>query len=205
MPPTTASDFSENYIAAAVASGDNGTGAFGMRLMYDTVKPLMDRLTALNGSADDITQLDRTFGPVRFIALSREDLVAQAVSLTIAEQSGLWHRNADGSVLEQTQVYQDPTYDHEAIAKEYVGLQADAAGWEAWFAANGIKPLRVTYEALSADPLNTLASCLTHIGLDPAIAQTCSPGTAKLATARNHAWAVRFRKEAGLPPPPIRS
>ena len=50
-------------------------------------------------------------------------------------------------------------------------------------------------EALSADPQATLANVLAALGLDPKIAKTVEPRTAKLADSESHMWAARFRQE----------
>ena len=170
--------------------------------MWDSVEPLLQRLAALNGPQDDLTQLTRQFGPLKFIHLSRSDKIAQAVSLAIAEQTGLWHRHADGTVMEKTKEFRPPVYDASAITRELAGLHAEADGWAAWFAKTNITPHRITYEALAADPQAELAKILAHIGLKTQIAQTIQPGTAKLADQMNHDWAQRFRAETGLPPQP---
>ncbi len=200
LPPTTPDTYGADYIAAAIKEGQNGTDTFALRSMWDSIDPLLSRLADLNGPAGDMTLLTDQFGPMHFIHLTRADMIAQAVSLAIAEQSGLWHRNADGSVLEQVKEISTPVYDTAAITKELSGLQADAIAWQHWFDANDIAPHRLTYEALSADPQHTLAKVLTHIGMDPAIAATIQPGTAKLANAVNRDWCARYRAEHGLPP-----
>lgn len=199
MAPVTEHTYGANYVAHAIKSGENGTGIFGMRMMWDSVEPLLTRLAALNGPMPDLPQLTDQFGPLKFIHLSRADKVAQAVSLAIAEQSGLWHRNADGTVLEQTHELRDPVYDQTLIARELDGLHIEADGWSNWFAKNAIEPHRVTYEDLSAAPQDQLAGILTHIGLNAKVAQTIQPGTAKIANQTNLDWAKRFRAEMGLP------
>jgi LPS sulfotransferase NodH len=45
---------------------------------------------------------------------------------------------------------------------EYQGYDA---AWEAWFAAEGIVPLRLTYEALARDPIGGLQEVLTFLDL----------------------------------------
>jgi LPS sulfotransferase NodH len=200
LPIVDGHTYDTDYIAAAIRSGQNGTDIFGMRIMWDSVTPLVTRLQTLSGPAkNDLAQLTDQFGPLRCIHLSRQDKVAQAVSLALAEQTGLWHRNADGSVLEQTTALADPKYDAAQIAHELQGLQTEAAGWSNWFTANNITPHQVTYEDLAANPQHHLAKTLGFIGLDPSIAQTIEPGTARLADHINHDWAARFRADTGLP------
>ena len=63
------------------------------------------------------------------------------------------------------------------------------------FAREGIEPFRMTYKALSADPVGVLQSVLVRLGLDLEAARGVEPGTAKLSDRTNHAWVTRFRAE----------
>ena len=202
VAPTDAATFGQDYIAAAIRAGTGDTGVFGMRTNWDALPGLLDRLRAVDGDGDDLTVLERAFGPCRFVHLARADLVAQAVSLTIAEQTGLWHRNADGSDRENFDLAEVARYDAAQISRELAGLQAARAGWADWFARTAITPLRMTYEGLSADPVGTLAQVLHHIGQDRDHAKRATPGTMKLATGLNADWAARYRTDHGLPPAP---
>lgn len=202
LPATGPTDYGAEYIATAIAHGQGGTPVFGLRMMWDSMEPLFARLTALYGPADDLTLLTDRFGPMSFVHLSRRDMVAQAVSLARAEQTGLWHRNADGSILEQTKDITPASYDSARITAELTGLKAEAKGWATWFDKTGITPHRLTYESLAADPQTELAKVLSHIGLDPTMADGVRPGTAKLADRTNTDWAARYRAAHGLPPAP---
>ena len=149
LPETTLATVDQAYLDAAIAEGVQGTGTFGLRIMHDNIAGLLARLKALNDQKDDVAALTHVFGPLRFIHLSRDDKVAQAVSLAMAEQTGLWHKNADGTDRENFHRSPDPIYDRDQIARELAGLEKEARGWATWFATNGITPLRLTYETLS--------------------------------------------------------
>ena len=45
-------------------------------------------------------------------------------------------------------------------------LEEHERGWRGWFAARGIAPLEIPYEALAADPAATVCKILAHLGLD---------------------------------------
>ena len=128
----------------------------------------------------------------RYVHLRRADTLGQAISRVRAEQTGLWHRAADGSELERLSPPAEPVYDRARIAAALAEAERLTAGWEDWFTRNGIVPLRVTYEDLAADPQATLARVLHHIGQDPARAQGALPGTARLADALSDDWRARF-------------
>ena len=110
-----------------------------------------------------------------------------------AEQSGLWHRHADGSEREQVKPFEAPVYDRARLTELIAEAVAHEANWRAWFAGQGIVPLRVTYEGLAADPAGTLARILEAVGRDPALAGGIEARTARLADGESLEWVERFQ------------
>ena len=135
------------------------------------------------------------FGPPLFVHLTRGDRPAQAVSLVRAEQSGVWHRHADGTVREREVATAPAGYDRVRLAKALAGIDTDERGWAGFFAAHRLAPVRITYEALTAAPGPVLAGLLTALGRDPAAADRVEPATARLADATSATWAAQFRAE----------
>ena len=190
--------FARAYLAAVLREGTGGTGVFGLRLMWESVgelSALVDRVRP--GLPDDAARFDAAFGPMRYLHLSREDKVAQAVSHLRAIQTGLWHLAADGTERERTMPGGAAAYDAARIAAFVAEAEAHDAAWSRWFVANRIAPTQLAYEALSRDPRATLARALAGLGLDPAAATNATPRTAKIADAESRAWAARFRAERG--------
>ncbi|MGB0387443.1 MAG: Stf0 family sulfotransferase [Ardenticatenaceae bacterium] len=190
--------FDHSYLAAVLQEGAGGTQVFGMRLMWSQVDNLSKRLGVLYpGLSSDTARIRAAFGPTGFVHLSREDKVAQAVSLIKAKQSGLWHVNADGTERERERVKpgQAPAYDARVLAEQVAEYEQHDAAWVEWFAQQNIEPVRITYEALSDNPQATLATLLSAFGLDPTIAGTVEPRTTKLADRESREWATRFRAE----------
>lgn len=181
-----------HYAGAVRRHGEAGTGVFGMRIMWSDMPAFLDRLANLSPGAGSSVQLLRSrFGIEHFIRLSRTDKVAQAVSLVMATQTGVWHRNADGTVRQGSADAASPRYDRAQIAAELEMLEKEQRGWDTWFATNSIVPLDLTYEALAVDPLAETRAILSHIGC--ASDEIPDIGTAKLSTSRNDAWIRRFR------------
>lgn len=201
VPAQTLANFDAGYISEAVKRGTAGTGCFGLRAMWDNIPDLLSRLRTISPDAlSDQDLLADVFGPMKFIHLSRQDKVAQAVSLAMASQTGLWHRRADGTELERTQAHTDPVYDCDQIAAEHNEVTQGDIAWRRWFTANKIAPLSISYEGLAADPSGTLAQVLAFLHRDTQAASGIQPGTAKLASSTSDEWAARFRRDAGLAP-----
>lgn len=149
-------------------------------------------------AASERARIEAAFGPTLFIHLTRLDKVEQAVSCERARQTGLWHRAQDGSDIERLEPVSVAGYDGDVLRAQYDEFVAFDRAWEAWFAAEGIVPYRITYEALSAAPAEALADLLAALGLSRSHAEGMKPDIAKLADATSGEWIARFRAENGL-------
>lgn len=191
-------DFDRAYLDAMRREGSAGTGILGLRIMYSSLVEAERRLNrAAGGERGAAEALDEAFGPLLYIHLSRQDKLGQAVSLARAEQTGLWHLRADGSVLEGGDVQPEPRYDGPRIAGILGELERDDAAWSEYFARHALKPMRLTYEGVTADPQKALGGILGRLGLDPAVAETLPTPTAKMADGLSAEWVARFQREAG--------
>jgi LPS sulfotransferase NodH len=189
-------DFSRRYLDAVRAEGRAGTDVFGLRVMFETLPELTERLGALfTELADAPARFERAFGRPFYIYLSRRDKVAQAVSLYKALETGLWHRARDGSELERTAPHRDAVYDGAAIAAIVDELESHDSGWRRWFVDHGIAPLRLTYEDMARDPRAGLRAVIAGLGMDVARAAGIEPLTAPLANEQSTDWIARFRAE----------
>ncbi len=109
------SDFvtEEDALTAVLESvrqaGAGGTGLFGLRLQRGSFDFFQQQLARLYPDApDDVARIEAAFGPTLYVHLTRTDKLAQAISHVIAEQTGLWHRAADGSELERLSAPEAP-------------------------------------------------------------------------------------------------
>ncbi len=191
--------FDRAYLAAMRREGSGDTGIFGLRLMWGSVADAARRLGGVS-PADFPSRFEAAFGPTLYIHLSRLNKLAQAISLVRAEQSGLWHRAPDGSVIEGVEEPCAVTFDGARIAAREKELVAHDAAWTNFFRSAGIEPRRLTYEALTADPRRALAGILTALGRDPHIAETAIVGTARMADRISLLWAERLRREPARRP-----
>ncbi len=127
------------------------------------------------------------------IQLKRQDKVAQAVSLCIAEMTGIWI--LDGEWLPDTMnEYAEPVYDRDNIMRCYQEILHQELLWENHFLLNG-PPARVLfYEDIVRSYESTMKSLLTLVSPNSFYADIPSPGIRKQASSRNEDWAERFRK-----------
>lgn len=189
-------DFDRAYLAAMRVFGTAGTGTFGLRLMWGSVTDATRRLNRALQTMQDITRsFADAFGPSLYIHVSRNDKLAQAVSRVRAEQSGLWHLGADGTVIEGDEIVRPVAYDGARIAELVAELHDDDAAWGRFFAERQIAPLQLVYESVTADPHVALRNILGALGRDPHIASRVAIPTARMADAISRDWIERYRRE----------
>jgi LPS sulfotransferase NodH len=146
-------DASENYGSASVAdymhtvarATRSPNGVFGMKMDI--------------AQATILVQRGLFWNPIwnwKYIYLTRQDLLMQAISHFTAIKSGLWSYSSTG---------QPVTYDENEIVAEMLNLGDMMRRWEAIIGLLGIEPLRITYEDLEADTEGTLRRCLRHLGV----------------------------------------
>ena len=192
---STASSWGQRYVDHARRHAMSSNGRVGVRIMWSNMPEVLDVLTALRPDAEtDRDRLGRMLGIEHYIHIYREDKVAQAVSLVIAIQSGLWHLNRDGTVREGQAEPRNLQYDEAAISRELHMLEAEDHGWRTWFDAQSITPTRLSYEMLASDPRAALQVTLAEIGQD-APDPLPEVGTARTASDINRQWGEKFRRE----------
>lgn len=169
-------------------STDNGV--FGLKTTYHDFLPLLRSRTVA-----------RLLGDVRFVYLTRRDLLEQAISEYIAEQSGIWHRDADGRPYGSSKVKEteEVGYDETAILGIVDRLVAMQHSWERFFVLYGIEPLRISYEELCSDAGGCVARVAGFLGV-PWVGSTSltEAATSKLADGRTDAWAAMVRRRHTL-------
>ncbi len=192
-------DVLDAIFQAAIAKGSLETGTFGLRLQRHSFDFFVQKLAVLHsGLSSDSQRFRAAFGRTSFIHLTRRDKVEQAVSYVKAHQTGLWHVAPDGTELERLSPPIELIYDGNDIRARFEEVAAYDRDWERWFATEDIDPLRITYDALSAHPIETLSQILDHLGLDIEAASGVEPGVAKLADETSQDWVARFRSEYSI-------
>lgn len=178
----SARDYNIEYLNAAIKVGKGGTDIFGLRLMRENLGELSAILDQIHpGLPSDRARLEKAFGKILYLHLSRENKLAQAVSLIKAEQTGLWHVAPDGTEIERLAPPKDPEYDFARIRRELAEIESYDTAWNSWFAEQHITPLRIDYETLSADPAATLTRICVALGVEAPAADQVRPGVAKLS------------------------
>lgn len=109
----------------------------------------------------------------RFVALFRRDRLAQAISILLAIESGVWHRLRDGSPFgPDAQPIAGPPRPVDDLGDGpvwgwAVNLALHEGRWERFFERHGVSPLRMSYEDLVAGSREHVLRVLAHVTVPP--------------------------------------
>jgi LPS sulfotransferase NodH len=121
----------------------------------------------------------------RYIAISRRDVLRQAISCVRANQTQQW-----ASTLPARN---EPWFDRAAIDTVMADIAAQARGWKAFFRTHAIRPFHIVYEDFTKDYRGTLTAVLSFLGVrDRTIP---SPPLQRQADALTDEWVRRYQAE----------
>ena len=124
----------------------------------------------------------------QYVLLERQDRLAQAVSRVIASQNARWTTAHPATRPDESLVY-----DGAAIAREMEKIAYGNAALYAFFAANGVVPVHVTYEALERNPQEVVDLIATRMGAAGLKIRCGDVTIGRQSGALNAAWIQRFR------------
>jgi Uncharacterized protein conserved in bacteria len=127
--------------------------------------------------------LESFFHDAKFVYMSRTDLLAQAVSHAIAQQTGVWHsgQKAVGKA----------TFSMEAIDNSIQFLLQERSRWERFFAVTGVQPFRILYEDLLRDTDGEMRRLCTFLDVQWSGVDHILGGVQR--TNLNSEWIEQFR------------
>jgi len=135
------------------------------------------------------------FPDARFVYLSRREVYAQAVSLFRACLSDRWHEDVAAPVDEEEMALERARlrgkFDLAALRGTLKGILDEMGAWEGFFKAEGILPVRVTYEDVLADADGVLGRIGDEVGTD--FLPAPPPKYRKLADALSEEWLHQLR------------
>ncbi len=132
--------------------------------------------------------LERHLPNLKFVHLRRRDLVLQAVSLSVARQTGSWTSSEP--------VQAEPVYRPAEIAASIEALFGATLYWKDLFRQQAAPSMSVPYEDLSQDPGGMCARIAAFLGVSSEGDRPASePLFARQGSDRNRAWAERFRQD----------
>jgi trehalose 2-sulfotransferase len=183
----------DRYLAWALEEGTTPNGVFAAKLMWGYLGDFVELLHGIDGLAGlPVPELlGRVFPDLRYVRITREDKVRQAVSLWRAVQTQAWRQSAHDDAGARV----EPVFSFRAINYLVRLLTAHDASWDAYFLGLGARPLKITYEELAAAPRETVAHALQYLGLDPEPARALEAPRLKVqADERSEDWVRRVHE-----------
>jgi LPS sulfotransferase NodH len=162
-------------------------GVFGMKSCFLDFKPLIQ-----------MGVVGKLLNPVRFIYLTRRDIILQAISGYLARQSGVWHIPSKAGGAENLD-YSKVEYDEKQIINLIDGQIKERLEWERFFALYSIEQFRIVYEDIVEVPINWIKQILNFLGEDTDIStESIKPKTVKIGGEIAQNWAKRLRESFTL-------
>ena len=161
--PLWSPDSYGEYLDWALEQGTTPNGVFGAKLMWGYLGDFAELLRGIDGMAGRPLPelLDRAFPGLRYVQITRENKIRQAVSLWKAVQTQAWKREP-GEPLDSTR---ELVFSFRAINYLVRLLTAHDASWDAYFLGLGYEPLKITYEELAESTDAVIARVLGHLGI----------------------------------------
>ena len=150
-------------------------GVFGIKIHYSHIKNY-------NGFAN----VKKIFPDAFYILLSRKDVLKQAVSLSIAKQTGVW-------IAGQKPITDDPQYNFGDIDKSLRQTILANAFWRYTLAANGCNYIEMNFDVVRKNITASIQQVADFIGVDvdPALIPK-EQVTKKQSTNINAEWEKQF-------------
>jgi LPS sulfotransferase NodH len=133
--------------------------------------------------------LGEIFPRPRFVHLQRQDCLRLAVSGLRAAQTQVW-RQIPG--IDDRAPVREMAYDPDRIARLMAFAGHCQGHWQAFFAAQGLAPLAISYEAMERDYDGSVSGLLRALGSSAAVPVR---RMLRQATAQSEACALRFLRE----------
>lgn len=156
-------------------------GVFGIKVHYR-------HLPVLGG----LEGILNTFPDPHFVLLTRDDVMAQAVSLAIAKQTGNW-------ISGQNEGESEPEYCFDDIDESLRRVVFANASWQYLLAANGVPTLPMRFSEVRDNMPRAIAdiAAFMDVELNPDRIPE-SPVTHKQSQSINQSWVTRFQQEASM-------
>jgi trehalose 2-sulfotransferase len=137
-----------DYLPALLARKTGPNGVFGFKAHFFQLEEAFPR-----------DSLEEAFPGLRYVYITRDDRLRQAISWARALQTHKWASDHEVRVQE-TEVFR-----RRQIDRLISGIAERERRWEKFFAESGTEPLRLTYESLLAAPEEAVTIVLDHIGV----------------------------------------
>tara|TARA_R110001599_G_scaffold145321_1_gene327626 strand:- start:81268 stop:82086 length:819 start_codon:yes stop_codon:yes gene_type:complete len=145
-----------------------GLSSFAAYLRWETTRLYQHKPEAFLGMKASYGQammlmrskaIPRFFDDVRWVVIQRDDLLSQAVSFAIADQTKQWHSFDSGKPV-------DPVYDYQDIRRRLHGFAHSSMAINMFCSIFDIRPYRIVYDEFACDPVAGARALASYLGVD---------------------------------------
>ena len=183
-----------DYLAWTIEQGTTPNGVFGAKVMWGYFNGFVSGLQELPGKADmpRADLLPSVFPNLKYVCVTRNDRVSQAVSLWKALQSWTWRRDDnDGHIVQGDLRYSFDAIDHLASA-----IADEETAWHGYFAEAGVEPYAVVYEHFQNNYEEVALEILDYVGIDSAAGASFAARQMKRqADSHSAEWIDRYHAD----------
>lgn len=147
--------------------------------------------------------LQKYFAAAKYTLIERKDQIAQAVSLYVAEATGIYLRSREQAG--QADPAQDIAYSKHGILKCLKHLTDVGALFRYFFELHSLKHHHIWYEQIDTDPVGTLKALIRDLSIEPYFPphweralQTQEAGIARQSSALNAQMIARFKQDFAI-------
>lgn len=161
------------YLNRAAELNTTPNGVFGIKMHWNQY----DEHMLQRGLTADFWK-----APIKWVRITRENEVLQAISLVRAEQSNQWNSNMSAT--------SEPIYNEQQIVDALRTISDANKSWDQYFLKHQINPLHLTYEQLTRDMSSTVHQIMGHINTH--IEDVPAPQTKRQSDGSSSRWERQF-------------
>lgn len=187
----------EDYLTWTIDAATTPNGVFGAKVMWGYFNGFVTGLRwAIPGRQRlAVGQLvPSVFPNLHYVWMTRQDKVAQAVSLWRAIQSWSWSSNQNAGANTADNLH----YSYNAIRHLRSDIEQQDREWSEYFELCGVTPHVVVYEQLRTSLPETVTGMLDFLGISTARGVAIPQLKRRTQSdGLSNQWAERFRRESG--------
>jgi LPS sulfotransferase NodH len=184
------------YVQHVLRQNTAVNGVFGTVVMWSYFERTLQMLQEIPAykNLNGAQLLAAVFCRPKYIWMRRRNHVEQAVSWSMACQTGIWSQKAE----KKSHPRAVPKFDFKVIDEWCNRIAAHDEGWANYFRENQIEPLVIFYEDVVASHRTAAERVLEFLELPfPPDLEIPSPAVEKQANQISHEWAACYLKLKG--------
>ncbi len=161
--PAWGVNLAKEYVERMKAEARTDNGVWGVKVMMQYFDDIYGLLSELHPGerASRFEIIERTFGDLNYVWMTRRDKLDQAISLHKAYQNFAWTVDREASHPDESTL----AFDCAEIDRILSEITKNEADWERYFLAVKRQPYMIVYEEFIENYQTTVNEVLSHLGI----------------------------------------